>query len=194
LRFAKFLRLLPGKARAAWLLDLTAIGLVKDPALSKFTGRVSDSGEGRWTIKAAIDEAVPVPVLSAALYQRFTSRGDEYWLGEGHVEKAAGHAQLLANSCRHKAPKYIAMAHRVRAEIAARRGDLAEAEKELSHGIAVLREHPAALEGWKIQAALGRLHRRAGNSEGSRLAFAEASAIIRSIAGNTSTTRCGRGS
>jgi hypothetical protein len=80
------------------------------------------------------------------------------------------------------------------AEIAARRGDLAEAEKELSHGIAVLREHPAALEGWKIQAALGRLHRRAGNSEGSRLAFAEASAIIRSIAGNTSTTRCGRGS
>ncbi len=111
----------------------------------------------------------------------------EYWLGEGHLEKAAGHAQLLlANSCRHKAPKYMAKAHRVRAEIAARRGELAEAEKELSDGIAALREHPAALEGWKIQAALGRLRRRAGNPEGSRLAFAEASAIIRSIAGNTS--------
>ena len=78
------------------------------------------------------------------------------------------------------------MAHRVRAEIAARRGDLAEAEKELSDGIAALRERPAALEGWKIQAALGRLRRRAGNAEGSRLAFAEARAIIRWIAGNTS--------
>jgi 6-phosphogluconate dehydrogenase len=67
------------KPRAIWLevwrLDLTAAGLAKDPALSQFTGHVSDSGEGRWTIKAAIDEAVPAPVLSAALQQRFTSRG-----------------------------------------------------------------------------------------------------------------------
>jgi 6-phosphogluconate dehydrogenase len=65
-----------GSVIASWLLDLTAAGLVTDPSLSQFAGRVSDSGEGRWTIKAAIDEAVPVPVLSAALYQRFTSRGE----------------------------------------------------------------------------------------------------------------------
>jgi 6-phosphogluconate dehydrogenase len=88
-----------GSVIASWLLDLTAAGLVKDPALSQFTGRVSDSGEGRWTIKAAIDEAVPVPVLSAALYQRFTSRGEadyqdrllsamRYGFG-GHLEKVA---------------------------------------------------------------------------------------------------------
>jgi 6-phosphogluconate dehydrogenase len=88
-----------GSVIASWLLDLTAAGLVKDPALSQFTGRVSDSGEGRWTIKAAIDEAVPAPVLSAALYQRFTSRGEadyqdrllsamRYGFG-GHLEKVA---------------------------------------------------------------------------------------------------------
>jgi 6-phosphogluconate dehydrogenase len=84
---------------ASWLLDLTAAALVKDPALSQFAGRVSDSGEGRWTIKAAIDEAVPAPVLSSALYQRFSSRGEadyqdrllsamRYGFG-GHLEKAA---------------------------------------------------------------------------------------------------------
>ena len=89
-----------GSVIASWLLDLTAASLVKDPALSQFTGRVSDSGEGRWTIKAAIDEAVPVPVLSAALYQRFTSRGEadyqdrllsamRYGFG-GHLEKVTG--------------------------------------------------------------------------------------------------------
>ena len=65
-----------GSVIASWLLDLTAAALLEDPALSKFTGRVSDSGEGRWTIDAATDEGVPVPVLSAALYQRFSSRGD----------------------------------------------------------------------------------------------------------------------
>jgi 6-phosphogluconate dehydrogenase len=89
-----------GSVIASWLLDLTATALVKDPNLSAFTGRVSDSGEGRWTIKAAIDEAVPVPVLSSALYQRFSSRGEadfqdqllsamRYEFG-GHREKAAG--------------------------------------------------------------------------------------------------------
>jgi 6-phosphogluconate dehydrogenase len=89
-----------GSVIASWLLDLTASSLVKDPALSQFAGHVSDSGEGRWTIKAAIDEAVPVPVLSSALYQRFTSRGQadfqnrllsamRYGFG-GHLEKAAG--------------------------------------------------------------------------------------------------------
>src|SRR5712691_5536075 len=87
-----------GSVIASWLLDLTASALVQDPALSKFAGRVSDSGEGRWTIKAAIDEGVPVPVLSASLYQRFSSRGDadyqdkllsamRYQFG-GHVEKS----------------------------------------------------------------------------------------------------------
>jgi 6-phosphogluconate dehydrogenase len=65
-----------GSVIASWLLDLTANALVKDAALSEFTGRVSDSGEGRWTIKAAIDEAVPAPVLTAALYERFSSRGE----------------------------------------------------------------------------------------------------------------------
>jgi 6-phosphogluconate dehydrogenase len=86
-----------GSVIASWLLDLTAAGLVKDPDLSQFSGRVSDSGEGRWTIKAAIDEAVPAPVLSAALYQRFTSRGEADYQDKllsamrfgfgGHLEK-----------------------------------------------------------------------------------------------------------
>jgi 6-phosphogluconate dehydrogenase len=88
-----------GSVIASWLLDLTATALVKDSDLSQFAGRVSDSGEGRWTIKAAIDEAVPVPILSAALYQRFTSRGEADYQDKllsamrlgfgGHLEKAA---------------------------------------------------------------------------------------------------------
>src|SRR6202051_60744 len=65
-----------GSVIASWLLDLTAIALIGDPALEKFAGQVSDSGEGRWTIKAAIDEGVPVPVLTTALYARFASRGE----------------------------------------------------------------------------------------------------------------------
>ena len=88
-----------GSVIASWLLDLTAAALVQDPGLSKFSGRVSDSGEGRWTIKAAIDEAVPTPVLTTALYERFSSRGEadfankllsamRYEFG-GHLEKAA---------------------------------------------------------------------------------------------------------
>ena len=86
-----------GSVIASWLLDLTATALVEDPALAKFAGRVSDSGEGRWTIKAAIDEAVPAPVLTTALYERFSSRGEadfqnklmsamRYEFG-GHLEK-----------------------------------------------------------------------------------------------------------
>jgi 6-phosphogluconate dehydrogenase len=66
-----------GSVIASWLLDLTAIALVDSPDLAKFAGRVSDSGEGRWTITAAIDESVPAPVLSAALYERFSSRGED---------------------------------------------------------------------------------------------------------------------
>jgi 6-phosphogluconate dehydrogenase len=65
-----------GSVVASWLLDLTANALAADPELAQFAGRVSDSGEGRWTIKAAIDEGVPVPVLTTALYERFTSRGE----------------------------------------------------------------------------------------------------------------------
>ncbi|HKD36933.1 MAG TPA: NADP-dependent phosphogluconate dehydrogenase, partial [Pirellulales bacterium] len=65
-----------GSVIASWLLDLTAQALTEDPQLAKFEGRVSDSGEGRWTIKAAIDEAIPAPVLSAALFARFSSRGE----------------------------------------------------------------------------------------------------------------------
>jgi 6-phosphogluconate dehydrogenase len=65
-----------GSVIQSWLLDLTAVALLDDPELNDFTGHVSDSGEGRWTIAAAIDEAVPVPVISAALFGRFESRGD----------------------------------------------------------------------------------------------------------------------
>ena len=65
-----------GSVIASWLLDLTASALTQDPQLAKFGGRVSDSGEGRWTIKASIDEAVPTPVLTTALYSRFSSRGE----------------------------------------------------------------------------------------------------------------------
>lgn len=89
-----------GSVIASWLLDLSAAALAKDPSLAQFGGRVSDSGEGRWTIKAAIDEAVPAPVLSAALFERFSSRGQadfadkvlsamRYEFG-GHLEKPSG--------------------------------------------------------------------------------------------------------
>ena len=86
-----------GSVIASWLLDLTATSLAEDPELAKFEGRVSDSGEGRWTIKAAIDEAVPVPVLTTALFERFSSRGESDFQDKllsamrfqfgGHLEK-----------------------------------------------------------------------------------------------------------
>lgn len=88
-----------GSVIASWLLDLSAAALLEDPALSAFEGRVSDSGEGRWTIKAAIDEAVPAHVLSSALYERFSSRGEADFANKllsamrhqfgGHLEKPA---------------------------------------------------------------------------------------------------------
>jgi len=88
-----------GSVVASWLLDLTASALAADCNLTKFSGRVSDSGEGRWTIKAAIDEGVPVPVLTTALYERFASRGEADYQDKllsamrfgfgGHLEKAA---------------------------------------------------------------------------------------------------------
>ena len=89
-----------GSVISSWLLDLTASALIKDPSLTRFSGRVSDSGEGRWTIQAAIDEAVPVPVLSAALFGRFSSRGEAQFQDKllsamrfefgGHHEKPGG--------------------------------------------------------------------------------------------------------
>jgi 6-phosphogluconate dehydrogenase len=93
-----------GSVIASWLLDLTAGALLQDPNLSKFAGHVSDSGEGRWTIKAAIDEAVPTPVLTTALYERFSSRGEadfankllsamRYQFG-GHLEKSEGKSKV----------------------------------------------------------------------------------------------------
>ncbi len=93
-----------GSVIASWLLDLTASALLQDPNLSKFAGRVSDSGEGRWTIKAAIDEAVPAQVLTTALYERFSSRGEadfankllsamRYQFG-GHLEKSEGQSKV----------------------------------------------------------------------------------------------------
>jgi 6-phosphogluconate dehydrogenase len=90
-----------GSVVASWLLDLTAISLFEQPALERYSGRVSDSGEGRWTILAAIESAAPAPVLTAALYERFESRGEGDFAAKllsamrfqfgGHLEKKAGH-------------------------------------------------------------------------------------------------------
>ena len=93
-----------GSVVASWLLDLTATALLEDPNLSRFGGHVSDSGEGRWTIQAALDEAVPVPVLTTALYERFSSRGEadfankllsamRYEFG-GHLEQSGGKSKV----------------------------------------------------------------------------------------------------
>ena len=86
-----------GSVVASWLLDLTAAALQSDPKLESFSGRVSDSGEGRWTLMAAIEESCPAPVLSAALYERFSSRGEDLFAGKllsamraqfgGHADK-----------------------------------------------------------------------------------------------------------
>src|SRR5882724_3084860 len=92
-----------GSVIGSWLLDLSASALLADPTLAAYGGRVSDSGEGRWTIEAALDEGVPMPVLSAALFERFSSRGNADFADQllsalrhefgGHVEKPAGEAQ-----------------------------------------------------------------------------------------------------
>ena len=88
-----------GSVVASWLLDLTAIAFAEHPNLEGYAGHVSDSGEGRWTINAAVEEGVPVPVLSAALFQRFSSRGEAEFANKvlsamrfqfgGHVERGA---------------------------------------------------------------------------------------------------------
>ena len=90
-----------GSVVASWLLDLTAISFLEQPALERFSGRVSDSGEGRWTVLAAIESTTPAPVLTASLYQRFVSRGEDDFAGKilsamrfqfgGHIEKKSGH-------------------------------------------------------------------------------------------------------
>ena len=89
-----------GSVVASWLLDLTAISFLEQPTLERFSGRVSDSGEGRWTVLAAIESTTPAPVLTASLYQRFVSRGEDDFAGKilsamrfqfgGHLEKKAG--------------------------------------------------------------------------------------------------------
>ena len=89
-----------GSVIASWLLDLTAAALFENPGLPRFSGHVADSGEGRWTIAAAIDESAPAPVLTAALYQRFISRGEDEFAERllsamrfqfgGHVEGSTG--------------------------------------------------------------------------------------------------------
>jgi 6-phosphogluconate dehydrogenase len=89
-----------GSVVSSWLLDLTAAALRDDPQLAKFSGHVADSGEGRWTVTAAIDEGAPAPVLSAALFQRFSSRGEALFAEKvlsamrfefgGHVERPTG--------------------------------------------------------------------------------------------------------
>lgn len=89
-----------GSVVASWLLDLTAISLLEQPSLEKFSGRISDSGEGRWTILAAIESTAPAPVLTISLFQRFASRGEDDFASKllsvmrfqfgGHLEKAAG--------------------------------------------------------------------------------------------------------
>jgi 6-phosphogluconate dehydrogenase len=90
-----------GSVVASWLLDLTAISLLEQPTLERYSGRVSDSGEGRWTILAAIESTTPAPVLTSALYERFESRGEGDFAAKllsamrfqfgGHVEKKSGH-------------------------------------------------------------------------------------------------------
>jgi 6-phosphogluconate dehydrogenase len=97
-----------GSVVASWLLDLTAAALWEDPVLSKFAGRVSDSGEGRWTIKAGIDEGVPTPVLTTALYERFSSRGNAAFqdkLLSAMRYEFGGHLEKSANSDRSNASK-----------------------------------------------------------------------------------------
>jgi 6-phosphogluconate dehydrogenase len=82
---------------ASWLLDLTAAALTSDPTLEGLAGRVSDSGEGRWTLHAAIDEGVPVPVLSTALYERFSSRGEAHFADQllsAMRQQFGGHLEL----------------------------------------------------------------------------------------------------
>jgi 6-phosphogluconate dehydrogenase len=86
-----------GSVVASWLLDLSAESLVEDPELTSFGGHVSDSGEGRWTIQAAIDEGVPVPVLSTALYSRFASRGNDDFANKvlsAMRKQFGGHAEV----------------------------------------------------------------------------------------------------
>jgi 6-phosphogluconate dehydrogenase len=91
-----------GSVISSWLLDLTATALIESPNLDKFAGRVSDSCEGRWTVMAAVDASVPAPVISAALYGRYASRGEDSFAAKllsamryefgGHVEKSASHS------------------------------------------------------------------------------------------------------
>ncbi len=114
---------------------------------------------------------------------RFQAAAAEYWLWQGQLERAAEHAgRLLANATQHQARKYMAEAHLIRAEIAARTGELPASEKEIEAGIETLRNYPAPLIAWKLHGALGRLRARDGRPEPAREAFAEAARIVQQIA------------
>ena len=94
-----------GSVVGSWLLDLTAQALLKDPQLEGYAGRVSDSGEGRWTLPAAIDEAVPAPVLSAALFARFSSRGQAEFAEQGALGDAARNSAATSRGRKRTAPR-----------------------------------------------------------------------------------------
>jgi tetratricopeptide (TPR) repeat protein len=114
---------------------------------------------------------------------RYHAGATEHWLSQGEVERADGHARkLLKNATRHQVPKYIATAHKLLGEIAAARGQLAEAERQLSAALDQLRTHPVPILAWKIYAVLGRLHLQLADDQSARAAFAQAAAIVDRIA------------
>jgi tetratricopeptide (TPR) repeat protein len=114
---------------------------------------------------------------------RFHAGSTEYWLSQRDFERADVHAQkLLENANRHEVPKYIATAHNLLAEIAVGRGQLADAEAELSAALDQLHNHPVPILAWKIYAALGRLHRQRDDDQSARAAFAQSADVIDTIA------------
>ena len=121
---------------------------------------------------------------------RFHAGAAEHWLSQGDFERAVGHARkLFENATRHKVPKYIAIAHKLLAEMAAGRGQLAEAEAELGAALDQLRTHPVPILAWKIHAALGRLRLQLDDNQSARAAFAQAAAIIDTIAAGVNDKR-----
>jgi tetratricopeptide (TPR) repeat protein len=121
---------------------------------------------------------------------RFHGGSAEHWLSQGDVERADGHArELLKNATHHKVPKYIAIAHKLFAELAAARGQFAEAEAELEASLEQLRLYPVPIVTWKIYAALGRLRLQLGEVQSAHAAFAQAASIINSIAAGINDER-----
>jgi tetratricopeptide (TPR) repeat protein len=121
---------------------------------------------------------------------RFHAGAAEHWLSQRDFERAVGHTRtLFENATRHKVPKYIAIAHKLLAEMAAGRGQLAEAEAELDAALDQLRTHPVPILAWKIYAALGRLRLQRDDDQSARVAFAQAAAIIDTIAAGVNDKR-----